>query len=45
MLPNIISKSKGNQTMKFSEVMEHNVNNIFSSKIKQKIREAVQFQI
>ena len=33
-----ISQSKGNQTLKFGQVMEYNKKNIFFSKIMQKMR-------
>ena len=36
ILPNI-SQSKGNQTMKFGQIIEHNKRNIFSSTIMQKM--------
>ena len=36
ILPNIC-RSKGNQTMKFNQVIEDNKRNIFSSKIIQKM--------
>ena len=36
ILPNIL-QSKGNQTMKFGQLIEHNKRNIFSSKIMQKM--------
>ena len=32
-----ISKSKGNQTMKFGQLIEYSKKNIFSSKIMQKV--------
>ena len=38
ILPNI-SQSKGNQTMKFSQLLEYNKRNLFFSKIMQKIRQ------
>ena len=38
ILPNI-SQSKGNQKMKFGQLIEYNKRNIFSSKIMQKMRQ------
>ena len=38
ILPNI-SRNKGNQTTKFGQLIEHNLRNIFSPKIMQKMRQ------
>ena len=38
ILPNI-SQSKGNQSMKFGQLIEYNKRNIFSSKIMRKMRQ------
>ena len=38
ILPNI-SQSKGNQTTKFSQLLEYNKRNLFFSKIMQKMRQ------
>ena len=39
VLPNT-SQSKGNQTMEFGHLIEHNKKNVFFSKIMQKIRQS-----
>ena len=44
ILPNI-SQSKGNQTMKFGQLIEHNKRNIFLQKLLQKMSQGDQFQI